>query len=401
MTVRVPIEGGITAPKGFRAAGVAAGIKKAPKKDVGLIVFEPGTVTSAVFTRNAMAAAPIVVSRRHLAEGSIRAIVANSGNANACTGDEGVADAIETARAVAREIGVAPQDVLVASTGVIGEPLDMASIELGVREAAGRLGPNSFHFAEAIMTTDTFPKEIAVEASIAGGPVRIGGVAKGSGMIQPDMATMLAFLTTDADLEKAHLQALLADVAERSFNMLTVDGETSTNDMVALSASGRSALRIEPGNESEEIFRELLLFVCTELARMIARDGEGATKLVDVTVTGAASAVEAKTAAMAVANSPLVKTALFASDPNWGRIAQAAGASPARLDPKALSISFGDIVVAKQGQGVDFDEARAGDYLKGKQIAVYVDLGVGESEATVWTCDFSYDYVKINAEYRT
>lgn len=397
----IPIEGGVTAPQGFAAAGVAAGIKKGSKKDVALIASEVDCTTAGVFTTNKMAAAPVIISRRHVAEGQVRAIVANSGNANACSGPEGVSDAVSMARIAARELGIDPHQVVVASTGVIGVPLDTVAVELGICQAAKSLGKTSLQAAEAIMTTDTFPKEMAVEFSVGSTKVRIGGIAKGSGMIQPDMATMLAFLTTDAALERAHLQKALASAVDDSFNTITVDGETSTNDMVCILANGRAGERIVEGSEAARLFEEALGFVCRELAKMIVKDGEGATKFIEVLVSGAARADEAKRAAFSVANSPLVKTALFASDANWGRVASAVGASGASLDPGKVAIRFGEITVAENGQAAVFDEAEATEYLKGNEILVAVDLGVGSAGATVWTCDLSYDYVKINAEYRT
>lgn len=398
-----PIEGGVTAPAGFVAAGVAAGIKKMPKKDVALIFSrEPETTAAAVFTTNGMAAAPIVISKRHVAAAAPKAIVANSGNANACTGPEGTNDAVAMARIAGEALGIDPHEVIVASTGVIGAPLPMDAVELGIKQAAGNLGDVSLRAAEAIMTTDTFPKQYAVEFGLGDKTVRIGGIAKGSGMIQPDMATMLAFVTTDAAVERSYLREALAKAVDSSFNMITVDGETSTNDMVALLASG--AAGNEPLNAhaaGAAVFEDALRLVCAELAKMIARDGEGATKFVEVRVTGALNEAEAKRAALAVANSPLVKTALFAQDPNWGRIASAVGASGAMLEPERLSISIGDVKVAVAGAAADFDEADAKAHLEQKDVVIAIDLGVGSATATVWTCDLSYDYVKINAEYRT
>lgn len=420
-----PIEGGITAPQGFTVAGVAAGIKKSPKKDVALMFSESETTTAAaVFTTNRMAAAPVVISKRHMAEFVPRAIVANSGNANACTGPEGMADAVSMARTAAGELDIDPHEVIVASTGVIGTPLPMDAVTLGVKMAAMELGIHSNRAAEAIMTTDTFPKEMAVEFELDGVKTRIGGIAKGSGMIRPDMATMLAFLTTDAAVEQAFLKESLRKAIDVSFNMITVDGESSTNDMVALLAGGASGgATISATSEGSSVsadgdpastFEAALAFVCTELAKMIARDGEGATKFVEVRVDGAASDADAKRAALAIANSPLVKTALFAEDPNWGRIASAVGASGTMLDPAKVAIRFGTVVVAEDGAAAWVEdaadagaqrgaaiEAAAKAQLASDEVLVSVTLGVGEATATVWTCDLSYDYVKINAEYRT
>lgn len=398
-----PIDGGVTAPKGFQATGVSAGIKKAPKKDVALLLSDnEQTTTAAVFTTNRMAAAPIMISKRHVAHTSPRAVVANAGNANACTGPDGVQDAITMARLAAEALSLDPHEVIVASTGIIGVPLPMDAVELGIKEAGRNLGMHSLRAAEAIMTTDTHPKQMAVEFECDGFSTRIGGIAKGSGMIRPDMATMLCFLTTDAAVERQYLHASLRRAVDASFNMITVDGETSTNDMVAIMAGGGAGgTSIEVGGDHAAVFEQALQFVCSELAKMIARDGEGATKLIEVRVTGAASAADAKLASHAIGNSPLVKTALFAGDPNWGRIASALGASGAMLDPEKVAISFGDIVVAKRGAAAGFDEQEAATYLRGDEIVVSVDLGVGSAAATVYGCDLSYDYVKINAEYRT
>jgi len=401
--VPTQIEGGVTAPVGFAAAGVAAGIKRSEKKDVALIFSEsPDTSAAAVFTTNRLAAAPVLISRRHVAESAPRAIVANSGNANACSGPDGMHDAVEMARTAAAELGLDPHQVIVASTGVIGAPLPMDAVVAGIKQAAAGLGSSGFDSAEAIMTTDTFAKEIAVEFEGGGRTMRVGGIAKGSGMIRPDMATMLAFVTTDAPVEAGYLRHALAKAVRVSFNMITVDGETSTNDMVAILAGGMAGGDpIGADSEAAPAFEEALAFVCTELAKMIARDGEGATKFVEVRVDGATSSEDAKRAALAVANSPLVKTALFAQDPNWGRIASAVGASGAMLSPDKIAIRFGDATVAAGGTAATTDESAAKAHLAGHDVAVGVDLGVGGASATVWTCDLSYDYVKINAEYRT
>ncbi len=394
------ISGGITAPRGFRASGIASGIKRSGKSDLAIIFSEMDAAAAGVFTKNAMAAPPVVLSRRNLANGSARAIVVNSGNANACTGRQGEADAVAMAEATARSLGLCADEVVVASTGVIGVPLPMDKIQGGIEKAVASLSEDgSARAADAILTTDTFPKESAVEVELSRGTARIGGIAKGSGMIAPDMATMLAFLTSDASVHPEDLRRMLASVAERTFNSITVDGETSTNDMVVAMANGASGVKVE--HEDLPAFEEAFEEVCTELAKLIVKDGEGATKILEIAVSGAESEVDAKRAAMAIANSNLVKTALFGCDPNWGRIAVALGHSGVRLDPAGISMKMGGIAVLSGGSPLPFDERAASDELAKSEVRIEVDLGIGEGNATVWTCDLSYDYVRINSEYRT
>lgn len=396
------IEGGVTAPRGFLAAGVHAGIKRR-KKDVALVYSEWPCAAAGVFTTNRVKAAPLLVTRERVMQGPVRAVVVNSGNANACTGQRGLEDARQMAALCARALGVAEEEVLVASTGVIGVPLPMEKIAAGIEEAAKALSVQGAHDAAlGILTTDTRPKEIAVRCDVDGVTFRIGAMAKGSGMIHPNMATMLAFITTDAGADRSFLQEELKKAVDVTFNMITVDGDTSTNDMVLLLANGAEANAwIEPGTRLAEAFSRALLHVCTELAKMIAADGEGATKLVEVRVLGARSERDARLAVKAIAGSSLVKTAVYGEDANWGRILCAAGYSGAEFDPERTTVYLGDVKVFEGGLAADFDEAEAKRALSGSQVRITVDLGAGEAQATGWTCDLTYDYVKINASYRT
>lgn len=397
------VEGGVTAPFGFMASGVCAGIKKSGRKDVALVVAEKPCPAAAVFTTSSMAAAPVIVSREHVADGTLRAIVVNAGNANACTGDAGVADARAMAASVADALGCAAPEVLVASTGVIGVPMPMDLVLSGIAEAAEALdlvaGEDA---AEAIMTTDTFVKTTGVAFEADGIMYTVGGMAKGSGMIQPNMATMLAFVTTDAPLSSASCDKALRSAVGRTFNRITVDSDTSTNDMCVLMASGSAGGdTIDPGDPGFPALAAAIEHVCGELARMVVRDGEGATKLITVTVTGAESEDDAEAAAFAVANSPLVKTAVFGADANWGRVAMAIGKSSAAVDQARVRITFAGILTCDGGTAVAFSEEAAAAALAEETVEIAVDLGLGLGEATVWTCDLSYDYVRINGEYRS
>lgn len=399
-----PVAGGITAPKGFVAAGVHAGLKK-EKMDLALIVSEVPATAAAVYTRNRVKAAPLLVTRENLKSGIARAIVCNSGNANACTGERGYRDAREMAALTAAAVGCEPWQVVVASTGVIGVPLPMDKISAGIRAAAEKLGVDGgSDAAAAIMTTDTIKKEIAVQMTLGGVTVTIGGIAKGSGMIHPNMGTMLCFLTTDVAMEREDLEQALRAVVDRTFNMVTVDGDTSTNDMAVILANGCA------GNppltiEDHAVFRAALEYVCRELARLIARDGEGATKLITVKVRGAASEGEARLVARTVAGSNLVKSAVFGADANWGRILCAAGYSGAEIDPNRVDIYLesraGCEQMARDGEGLAFCEDSAAAILREEEITIILDLKQGTAAATAWGCDLTYDYVKINASYRT
>lgn len=397
-----PIAGGITAPKGFVAAGVHAGIKR-QKKDIALVFSERPCSAAATFTTNRVKAAPLLVTKEHVQAGSVRAIVVNSGNANACTGEQGLADARRMAAICAEKLGIRPEEVVVASTGVIGVFLPMEKIEAGIAQAAAALSVSGAHDAAlGIMTTDTRPKEVAVVCECDGVQFRIGAMAKGSGMIHPNMATMLAFITTDAAVEREFLQERLKAAVDVSFNMITVDGDTSTNDMAVVLANGAApGAAIKPGTPIAEVFSEALTRVCIELAKMIAADGEGATKLIEVRVKGAKSAHDARLAVKAVAGSSLVKTAVYGEDANWGRILCAVGYSGADFDPETTTVYLGNVKVFEHGMGVPFDEHEAKSVLAAEEVAILIDLGEGEGEATGWTCDLTYDYVKINASYRT
>ncbi len=401
-------QGGVTTPGGFRAAGVACGIKKAPAQgpaplDLGLIAADQPVPAAAVFTTNRAVAAPIVVSREHLerSSGLTQAVVVNSGCANACTGDVGLSTAKAMAAATAATVGCASEHVLVASTGVIGVHLNLEKIRNGVQSAGRALDVAGSEAAtRAIMTTDPFPKSLAVRVETPAGTFSVGGMAKGSGMIEPRMATMLGFLTTDARVEPRVLAGALRRVTDETFNAITVDGECSTNDCVFLLASGASGVVVE--REDDPVFLEGLRAVAGHLAREIVRGGEGATKLVTIRVTGAASLADAQLAARTIANSPLVKTAIHGGDPNWGRLIAAAGRSGAAFVLDHASVSIGPVAVFVDGVPHDERSEEAAAVLTNKLVTIVVDLGTGAaSEATMWTCDFSAEYVRINAAYRT
>ena len=400
------ISGGITAPAGFRAAGVYAGIK--PKThawplDVMLMTADRPVSAAALFTTNKTVAAPVVLSRENLAKSSglARAIVCNSGCANACTGDAGFAVARSTVDFVAGILGCESEHVLVASTGVIGVDLDLSKVTNGVKEAARELSRDAHHKALlAIMTTDPFPKETAVRVETAAGTFHVGGMAKGSGMIEPLMATMLGFLTCDAAVPPAMLRRALTAAAKDTFNAITVDGECSTNDTVFALASGASGVAID--ESLYPALEEGLRAVSKELAMGIVRGGEGATKLVTIRVTGAREWAHAERAARTIANSLLVKTAVHGGDPNWGRLVAAAGRSGVPFDLTRASVHIGGIVLFERGQPHDANAEKAAAHLSGTDIDIQLDLGTGgNEEATIWTCDLSADYVRINADYRT
>jgi len=396
------VPGAVCAPQGFRAAGVAAGIKPSGNPDVTLIVSDYPASAAGVFTTNRVVAAPVIVSREHLAGGAARAIAINAGNANACTGTQGMQDARRMAQVAAQLLEVPVEQVLVASTGIIGRPMPMDRLEAGLALAASELSAeNGSQAARSIMTTDTRPKEIAVEITIDGVRVRIGGICKGSGMIEPNMATMLAFITTDAEVWPEVLQSALTSAVERSFNCVTVDGDTSTNDSLLILANGASGVRVTPDSPAHRAFCEGLLHVCTHLAKELARDGEGATKLVEIQVHGARSTSQARTVGKSIANSPLVKTALYGNDPNWGRILCAAGYSGVPIDQDRLALTLCGYPLVREGEPVEFDEAAVSQAMREPEVLILLDLGQGRYSSTVWTCDFSYDYVRINAEYTT
>ena len=398
------IDGGITAVSGVRAAGVHAGLKKSEKKDVALIVTDAPAVAAGVFTKNSVTAAPVQVCRQHLADATAQAIIVNSGNANACTGALGMANAQQMAAITAERLGLAANQVLVSSTGVIGQQLPMDVIANGIQLAADALSTEGGDdAAEAIMTTDTHAKSVAVAVEIDGTPVRIGGIAKGSGMIAPNMATMLSFLTTDACITGETLQSALTRVVDDTYNLLTIDTDMSTNDTVLLLATAKAGNPdiAETAGENYDAFCAGLQFVCTELTKMLARDGEGATKLVEVVVKRAKDRGDAEKAARAVAESPLVKTAIFANDANWGRIMMAIGKSGAAFHPYQVDVWLGDYQLVKDGMDAGFDEEKATELFAQDPVRITIDLRAGDAAITMWTCDYSYDYIRINADYRT
>ena len=398
------IDGGITAVPGIRAAGLHAGIKAADAKDVALIVTDTPATAAGVFTKNSVTAAPVLVCREHLSDGTAQAVIVNSGNANACTGEVGMANARRMAAVTAEQLGIDANLVLVSSTGVIGQQLPMVTIESGIQAAAHALSTEGgADAAEAIMTTDTHPKSVAVEIEIGDTPVRIGGIAKGSGMIAPNMATMLSYLTTDARINAETLQAALNRVVDDTYNLLTVDTDRSTNDTVLILATGHAANAeiVTANGENYEAFCDGLQCVCTELVKMLARDGEGATKLVEVIVKHAQNRDDAEKAARAVAESPLVKTAVFANDANWGRIMMAIGKSGAEFDPYQVDVWLADYRLVKNGMDAGYDEDKATALFAQDPVRITIDLRAGDTEITMWTCDYSYDYIRINADYRT
>jgi len=393
---------GVTAAKGFRAAGVSAGIKANNGLDLALLVSETAAAAAAVFTTNLAQAAPVLVSLEHLEQsgGTARAIVVNSGCANACTGDEGMQVARDMAAETARLVNCPVEQVLVASTGVIGVALPIDKVRRGLPAALAALAAEQgWAAARAIMTTDPFPKEAATRVTIGGRDVAIGGMAKGSGMIEPILATMLGFVTTDAAMPQPLLDRALREAVDDTFNAITVDGECSTNDCVMLLANGASGVEID--DNTYPAFVGGLRDVCRELALGIVRGGEGATKLITVTVTGAATRSDARRAAKAIANSPLVKTAIHGGDPNWGRLIAVAGRAGVAFELSRAAVVIGSIVLFKDGRPHDEAAPDAAAYLQGKDIDVCVDLGAGQASSTVWTCDLSAEYVRINADYRT
>lgn len=398
------LRGGVTAPLGFLAAGIHCGIKKPSILDLALIVSsEPGPIAG-VFTTNRLPAAPVLLDRLHLRRGVGQAIIVNSGNANACTGPQGLADAEEMATLVARRLHADPQAIFVGSTGVIGQPLPIPRIRAGIPTIMSRARRTGGHeAARAILTTDLKTKEAAASARIGGRIVTVGGMAKGSGMIHPDMATMLAYLTTDAAIEQPALQAALVASANASFNCISVDGDTSTNDTVLCLANGLAGnAPIQAESSEAKAFQRLLQHICFALAMKVCRDGEGVTKVVHIVVTGAKSAVEAKQVAKTVGTSSLVKTAFFGEDANWGRIIAALGRSAVPVEPNRVALAFDKVPIVKAGVGLGPDaERQISRVVRQKEFTITLDLGLGSAVAQLWTTDLSYDYVKINASYRS
>jgi glutamate N-acetyltransferase/amino-acid N-acetyltransferase len=390
--------------QGFLFSGIPAGIKKDGKRDLGLIYSEVPAQVAGLFTTNAVKAAPVQLDRERIKKGLCQAIVVNSGNANACTGSRGLKDAKRISWLVAKQLGINERLVFPSSTGVIGSPLPIKKIEVGIPKLTDQLSPESWmSTVEAIMTTDTFPKVEVGACRIKGKPVKLCGMVKGAGMIRPNLATMLSFLVTDANIEASLLQRMLEKTAEASYNRITVDGETSTNDTVLLLANGKAGHPcLNRMDRDAEVFQSMLSKVCRSLAESVVKDGEGATKFVEILIRGARSMKEAKQAAYAVAHSPLVKTAFFGEDANWGRILCALGYSGVHIDPNRIDVFFDKAPIVKKGMGVGSPlEERAGRILKNKSFKVTVDLHQGKSQFSVLTTDLSLDYVKINASYRS
>lgn len=400
------IEGGVCAAKGFTASGVHCGIRKnKTKKDIALIYSEKRAAAAAVYTKNLVKGAPLRVTREHLSDGFAQAVICNSGNANTCNSN-GREIAISTCKILAEKLNISEKDVIVASTGVIGQKMEIEPFERGIPELINSLGNNSADAANAIMTTDTRLKEIAVSFEIGGKECKIGGIAKGSGMIHPNMATMLVFITTDCAISSELLKKALSSDINETFNMVSVDGDTSTNDMVAVMANGMAGndeITEEDGNFAE--FMKALNTVTVNLCRRIAADGEGATKLIECKVSGAADDKTAKTVAKSVICSSLTKAAMFGADANWGRVLCAIGYSGADVDVEKIDVSFvsaaGRVDVCENGAGIDFSEDEAKKVLTEDEIEILIDLKSGKASSVAWGCDLTYDYVKINGDYRT
>ncbi|MBR3639999.1 MAG: bifunctional ornithine acetyltransferase/N-acetylglutamate synthase [Clostridia bacterium] len=400
------ITGGVTAAKGFTANGIHCGIRKSRvKRDLCLILSDRPASSAAVYTSNLVKGAPLTVTKKNLENGVARAVICNSGNANTCNAD-GIGIAEKMCSLTADALGIDPGDVIVASTGVIGEPLSVGPIAAGMNELVAGLGDHNDFAAEAIMTTDVKIKSFAVEFEIGGVPCRLGGIAKGSGMIHPNLATMLVFITTDCSVSASALKSALRTDVQNTFNMISIDGDTSTNDMVAVLANGASGSpEVTEDSEYFPEFMKALNSVTVALCRSIAADGEGATKLLECAVTGAPDEACAKTAAKAVVCSSLTKAAMFGADANWGRVLCAVGYSGAPVDPAKIGVTFssraGEVEVCRDGSGVPFSEEIAKAVLSEDEITIKVDLGDGDKSATAWGCDLTYDYVKINGDYRT
>ena len=400
------ITGGICAAKGFKANGIHCGIRKnKTKRDLSLIVSEKRAAAAATYTTNLVKGAPLTVTKNNISDGYAQAIICNSGNANTCNAD-GIEIAEKMCALVEEATGISKKDVVIASTGVIGQKLDVEPIAAGMAELAAGLGDNSDYAAQGIMTTDTVKKEYALSFEIGGRECRIGGIAKGSGMIHPNMATMLVFVTTDAAITPEMLNKALKNDIQNTFNMISIDGDTSTNDMVSVLANGMAENKlIDSEGESYDAFCTALNTLTTYLCRKIAGDGEGATKLLECKVTGADDEKTAKTVAKSVICSSLLKAAMFGADANWGRVLCAIGYSGADVDVSKIDVSFrsskGTVDVCKSGAGIDFSEEKAKEILLENEIEILVSLGTGEFGATAWGCDLTYDYVKINGDYRT
>ncbi|PIQ08039.1 MAG: bifunctional ornithine acetyltransferase/N-acetylglutamate synthase [Ignavibacteriales bacterium CG18_big_fil_WC_8_21_14_2_50_31_20] len=394
--------GSVTSVAGIKASGIHAGIKR-KRKDLALIVSDEPCNVAGTFTLNKVKAAPLLVSQELISKGGkVRAILVNSGNANACTGDRGLSDALESQKYCSEKLGIDQSEVVISSTGVIGQYMPMHIIKTGINSIVGLLNyTDGIKAAKAIMTTDLVEKSFAVKVQLTTGEVTIGGIAKGSGMIMPNMATMLSFMTTDAEIETNFLKKLLLNSVNNSFNKISVDGDTSTNDMVVLMANGVSKIKVEENTENEELFFEALQAISIELAKMIVVDGEGATKLIEIAITGCNNDDDANTIARSISNSPLVKTAIYGSDANWGRILSAAGKSGVDFDPSLVEIKFDDMVILGKNYEHEFDEEEATAILSKKEIKISINLNAGSGSSTWWTCDFTENYIKINATYRS
>ena len=398
------VHGGVCAPKGFTASGVAANIKGVdPERlDCALVLSERPAAAAGTFTTNLVKAAPVAWTEGVCKKGVARAIFANSGNANACTGEQGAADVKATAAAVGRGLGIAAEETCVLSTGVIGVPLPMERILGGVEKCARAHNADGSHeAARAIMTTDTVPKEMAARVALSTGDVTLGAIAKGAGMIAPNMATMFCFITTDVEISPGELQPLLRGAVDSSFNRVCVDNDMSTSDAVVCLANGMSGVKLMPGTADAEMFERGLDVICTGMAKALVRDGEGVTKFIQVMVDGAETEAHAKTIARSIATSQLCKTAFFGEDPNWGRIAAAAGYAGVPFDPNQLSVRIGEIEVMRNGAVADYKEEDAAAHMRETDIDIHVAVGAGPGHAVFWTSDLSHEYVTINADYRT
>ena len=395
-------KGTITSAKGFLAGAVSAGLKTKGEEtaDLGILFSEVPAVAAGMFTTNKIKAAPVILCQRHLAKRSAQAIIVNSGYANACTGEQGTRDAIEMANLAAKKLGISAQDVLVASTGVIGTYLPMEHIRAGI-ERVTPSAEGGHKLAKAITTTDAAPKELAVTFNISGSEIIIGGIAKGAGMIHPNLATLLCFLATDAAVDPDFLQLALKKAVDVSFNMITIDGDTSPNDTVLLLANGLAGNEVIADGLPAEMFQGALDEICLYLARQVVKGGEGATKLIEVRVEGASSVAEARLAARAIAASPLVKTAVHGCDPNWGRIIAALGRSGSQVEEAKLDLFLADVCLMEKGKPTPFDRERAKAILGQDEVNIRLCLNLGDGEATAWGCDLSEEYVKINSEYTT
>jgi len=394
---KVIVSGTVTSPQGFLAGAIQAGIRSHKGLDLAILCSERSCVAAGVFTTNTIKAAPVIISQKHLQDKRAQAIVVNAGCANACTGDSGIADATEMARSVAEKLGLSTTDVLVASTGVIGVPLPMERVRAGISKIAFT-EEGGHELARAMMTTDTFAKEIAIFVETSEGGFTLGGVAKGAGMIHPNLATMLCFLTTDALVDPNFLQSALQKAVDVSFNMITIDGDTSPSDTVVLLANGLAS-NATINKRNGGLFQKALNEVCLYLAKYIARDGEGATKLIEVVVEGALTEAEARLAARTIASSPLVKSAIHGNDPNWGRIVAALGRSGAKLDEAKLVVYLNDFCVMRQGKPMPFNKQEARKSLNSKEVSLRLELNLGRGKATAWGCDLSEEYVTINSAY--